>query len=91
MINIFITSLIKGIPLFSSVIDLFKPKTISVPTRDINGNLTTPQVIAVNNRPIYQKVIMVCIESTSVYGFIYLMKRLGLTYEDIINLFGLIK
>lgn len=86
-----IQSIIAGIPLLKSIKEIVLPTKIVIPTRDANGNVTTPQTINVNDSSIIQKIIMLIIEFASVYATIYIMKHFNISYNDIITIFGLFK
>lgn len=81
------TPIIKGIPLMTTLTQkLFPKKTISVV---INGE--TKEVIPVDKETFIIWSIKLILEVGVVYAFAFIMKQFGLTYDDIMSLFGLIK
>lgn len=93
--NIFaqiIMAIVRGLPLLTSIKELIKPTKITIPMPSMNGQSgVQQQEIPIDASPILQKIVMLLIEFASVYACVYMMKHFGVTYNDIVTIFGLFK
>lgn len=85
-----LNTILQGIPLMKSIKELIVPTKIIVPSQSSNNGIEA-QKIPVDASPLLQKIAMLIVEFASVYFCVYIMKKFGITYNDIQSLFGLLK
>lgn len=86
-------AVLKSIPLLNSFLKLFKPED-----KNFDVDKLTPEQLKEKlkqllgeSQGLLTKFMMLLVEGVSVYGVIFLAKYLGISYEEIISLFGIIK
>lgn len=86
-------AVLKSVPLLNSFLKLFKTKD-----KNFDIDKLTPEQLKEKlkqllgeSQGLLTKFMMLLVEGVSVYGVIFLAKYLGISYEEIISLFGIIK
>lgn len=86
-------AVLKSIPLLNSFLKLFKTED-----KNFDVDKLTPEQLKEKlkqllgeSQGLLTKFMMLLVEGISVYGVIFLAKYLGISYEEIISLFGIIK
>lgn len=84
MLKAILTGVKDGIPMINSIMGLFKKKKQD----SINQNNQKPAEEEITLRA---KLVGLISEGATVYFVIWLAHKFGITYQDVINIFGLIK
>jgi len=90
-----LTAIAHGVP---TLIDIIKPliKKKPIPANELQSKPIAELVSIIqdhqtkDNDPWYAWILKRAVTLATVYVIVYLAKKMGVTYQDIINLFGLI-
>lgn len=85
MLKVILTGIQNGIPLIKGIAGLFKKKK-NVDAIGSSNEIPKPEV----DDKIVSKIIALVIEGATVYFVIYISHKFGITYQDVIGVFGLV-